>query len=76
MSQTTTGTRSISPKLIVAGVVAVLALIFVFQNTGSRRIHFLFWSLSMPQWIWLLVIFVAGAVVGSIFPWLRPRKKD
>jgi len=27
----------------------------------------------MPAWIWLVVIFAAGVVVGSVFPWLRRR---
>jgi uncharacterized integral membrane protein len=65
-----------NPKVIGAAVVAVLALIFVFQNTDKGRVHFLFWTISMPAWIWLLIIFAAGVVVGSLFPWLRRRKKS
>ncbi len=49
-------------------------LVFVFQNTASRQVHFLFWTVSMPSWIWLLIIFLAGAVVGSMFPWLRKKR--
>ncbi|MFT4081121.1 MAG: LapA family protein [Nocardioides sp.] len=66
--------RQLSPKVITAVVLAVLALIFVVQNTGKGRIHFLFWTLSMPSWIWLLVMFLVGAVVGSIFPWFRRKR--
>jgi uncharacterized integral membrane protein len=55
-------------------VIGVLALVFVLQNTAQKHVRFLFWSWSMPAWIWLLVIFVAGVVVGSIFPWLRRRR--
>lgn len=66
--------RSLSPKAVAAIVIGVLALVFVLQNTAQKHVRFLFWSWSMPAWIWLLVIFVAGVVVGSIFPWLRRRR--
>ena len=62
------------PKVVAGIVIAVLALVFVFQNTGEGRIDILFWSVSMPTWIWLLVIFVAGVAVGSLFPWMRRRR--
>ena len=64
---------TIRPKAVVGVVIAVLALVFIFQNAGKGRIEFLFWSVSMPAWIWLLVIFVARLVTGSLFPWLRGR---
>ena len=64
------------PKTVVGIVIGVLALVFVFQNTDERQIDFLFWSISMPAWIWLLVIFAAGLTVGSIFPWLRGRRQE
>lgn len=66
--------RRISPKVALAALAGVLALVFVFQNTAEGQVNFLFWDISMPAWIWLLVIFVAGAVVGSLFPWLRGRR--
>lgn len=64
----------IRPKAVVGVVIAVLALVFVFQNTAEGRVDFLFWNITLPTWIWLLVIFAAGVVVGSIFPWLRGRR--
>lgn len=75
MSENTPASTTPGPRLIIAAIIAVLALVFVVQNTGKGEVDFLFWTLSMPAWIWLLVIFAAGLVVGSIFPWLRPRKK-
>lgn len=63
--------KQLSPKLIGAIVIAVLALIFVFQNTARGQVRFLFWTVTAPAWAWLLVIFVAGLIVGSLFPWLR-----
>lgn len=66
----------LAPKTIAVGVIVVLAVVFILQNTAKGDIDFLFWTLSMPAWIWLLVMFGAGVIAGSLFPWLRPRKKD
>jgi uncharacterized integral membrane protein len=57
--------------MIAWGVVVVLALVFIFQNTGQTRIHLLFARIENPAWVWLLILFAAGFVVGSIFPWFR-----
>lgn len=65
---------TISPRLVAGVVVAVLALIFVFQNTGRGTVQFFFWDIDAPAWLWLLVLFAAGVVVGSMFPWLRRKK--
>ncbi len=67
--------RRVTAKLIVGLVLLALALIFIFQNTGSGEVHFLFWSFSAPTWIWLIIVLVVGVVIGSMFPWFRPKKK-
>jgi uncharacterized integral membrane protein len=67
--------RQISPKAIVGIVLVVLVLIFVFQNTASRRVHLYFWDLDLPAWIWLVGVLAIGFVVGSLFPWFRRRPK-
>lgn len=67
--------RGVSAKVVVALVLTAVALIFIFQNTGSQEVHFLGWYFSMPTWLWILVIFLLGAVVGSVFPWLRTRRR-
>ena len=58
-------------RIIIGGVIAVLALILIFQNTQDVQVHVLFWHSDHPLWIWLLVLFAAGLVVGSLFPWAR-----
>ncbi|MGH9117878.1 MAG: lipopolysaccharide assembly protein LapA domain-containing protein [Acidimicrobiales bacterium] len=66
--------RWLSPKVVVGGALGLLALVFIFQNTARGRVEFLFWDFEAPAWLWLLVIFVAGVVVGSIWPWFRRRR--
>jgi uncharacterized integral membrane protein len=67
-------------RVIIGGVIAVLALVLIFQNTGDVQVHVLFWHSDHPLWIWLLVLFAAGFVVGSLFPWTwmqnRRHKKE
>ncbi|MFV0309921.1 MAG: lipopolysaccharide assembly protein LapA domain-containing protein, partial [Desertimonas sp.] len=60
--------------IIVAGVITILALIFVLQNTGSARVNLLWADIDMPAWLWMALLFLGGMIVGSIFPWFRRRK--
>ncbi len=66
--------KGLSAKSIVAIVLLVIALLFVFSNLGSASVFFLGLALTMPAWIWFLVVLLIGVAVGSLFPWLRPRK--
>lgn len=65
----------VSAKLIVSLVILALALIFVFSNLGTATLHFLGFGFSAPGWVWFLVLLAAGVVIGSLFPWFRPKKK-
>lgn len=65
----------ISPRLIVAGVLGLVALLFVVQNSDRHRVDFLLWDMSAPAWLWMIILLAIGVVIGSIFPWFR-RKKD
>ena len=70
------GDRSTSSaKAVVAILIAIAALAFVFSNVGPATLRFLFLQFTMPAWGWFLAVLVAGVVIGSLFPWFRPRKK-
>lgn len=58
-----------STKLIVLGAVAVLLLVFVFQNTDRAQIDFLFWNGVFPLWTMIVV----AAVLGLIGGWMIGR---
>lgn len=71
----TTGEKKPFPvRWVVAGVLILLALIFIFQNTGTSRVSFLLWGIQAPAWVWLAIIFLTGVVIGSIFPWFKGRR--
>jgi uncharacterized integral membrane protein len=42
-------------QLIVAGVIGLLLLLFIFQNTGKVDFNFLFFTISMPLALMLIV---------------------
>jgi uncharacterized integral membrane protein len=65
-----------NPKVIAGLVVAVLFVIFLFQNMDEVALRVYFWQVSMPKIILvplaILVGFLAGFVVAKITG--RPRK--
>ena len=46
----------------VAGFLAIVLLVVLFQNLGTARIAVLFWSWELP----LIVVMAAFAVLGSL----------
>jgi uncharacterized integral membrane protein len=71
-----TGHKVNVPALVLAGLLLVIALIFIFSNLDTATLKFLGLSVTMPGWLWFLLLLAVGIVIGSLFPWLRPRKKS
>lgn len=67
--------RWITGKRVVAVVLLAAALVFVFSNLQQGTISFFGVHTTMPVWIWFLVVLALGVVAGSLFPWLRPRRR-
>lgn len=66
--------RSIGPKQIAIGVLGILAVVFIFQNTGKGKVHFLWFDITAPAWLWLIVVFLIGGAVGWIIRVRRDRR--
>lgn len=66
--------RQRSTKAIIAIFLAITTLAFVFSNVGEATLHFLFLRFTMPTWAWFLAVLLSGVVIGSLFPWFRPKK--
>lgn len=62
-------------RAILAIILAIVALAFVFSNVAPATLHFLFLQFTMPAWGWFLAVLLAGVAIGSLFPWFRPRKR-
>jgi lipopolysaccharide assembly protein A len=64
--------RRIPFRYWVIIVLAALAAIFIAQNTDQHPIHLLWVTIASPTWLVLVVIFVAGMLVGAL---LRRRRR-
>lgn len=63
-----------SPKQIGGGILVVVALVLVLQNTQSVRVELLFWNVEWPLWIVLLLMLVIGAAIGYLASWRARRR--
>lgn len=63
---------ALTPGRVTVLVLAVLALIFIFENTGETEIRLLVPLVTMPLWLALLAVGVIGALFGAFF--MRRRR--
>ncbi|MET9903981.1 DUF1049 domain-containing protein [Streptomyces sp. NPDC006446] len=55
----------LTPARVTVALLAVLALIFVFENTRNTRIRLLVPEVTMPLWMALLATGLIGALCGA-----------
>ncbi len=68
--------RDISPGMIIAVIVVILAGIFIFQNTDTSSASFLWLDLEAPTWVWFFILFLIGVAVGWLAHLLRVRRQS
>ena len=51
-------------RVAIAAILTILVVVIAFQNTEIVTIQLLFWSLTLPSILVLLVTFVLGALAG------------
>jgi uncharacterized integral membrane protein len=64
----------LTARNIIAAVIGIAALLFIFQNTKTGHFHFLWFDISAPTWFWLLGLFAAGFGTGLLFARLRAKR--
>ena len=63
--------------LIGGGILLVLLLVFIFQNTADTTFKFLFWSFTFPLWLGLVITAVVAFVVGQFaLMWRRHKRRQ
>ena len=62
------------PKLFVVGVMSVLLLILVIQNTEVVKITLLFWQFEMSRVILILLATATGFVGGYVVARLKSAR--
>jgi len=60
-------------KGIIIGVLVVLALIILIQNSQIVTLRFLFWQISMSQIIWIMFTLIIGFALGYLLQMLRKK---
>ena len=61
------GGGAVTPARVVVLLLALLALIFIFENTRATKIRLLIPEVTMPLWMALLTTAVIGALCGAYF---------
>ena len=63
--------------LIGGGILLVLLLIFIFQNTADTRFKFLFWSFTLPLWLVLVITALVAFLIGQLaLMWRRHKRRQ
>ena len=62
-------------KLIIAGVLSVLMIVVILQNTEAVETKLLFVSISMPRALLLLITLLIGFVCGILLAGRIGRSK-
>ncbi len=62
-------------KQIILIVIAVLALIFIIQNTATVTVAFLFFEIAMPRAILLSFTILIGIIIGVLLPYKIGKQK-
>ena len=61
-----------NPRIWLGLAIAVLAIAFILQNRESVQVDLLTFQFSAPQWVTLLVVFLAGLATGLL--WSRRKR--
>jgi uncharacterized integral membrane protein len=69
------GGVSLTPRAILAIVIGIAALIFVFSNTEQVTLQFLWFSLEAAGWVMLLILLLAGFATGFFVGRNRYKRK-
>jgi uncharacterized integral membrane protein len=61
--------------LVVAGIIVVVTVIFVLQNTIDTPVNFLFLSTEAPLYVVIVISMILGSLLTLIGMWVRKRRK-
>ena len=71
----TGASNGIQWKRILLGVLVVILLVIVLQNSQTVTVKLLFLKTSMPLIVILLITALIGAAVGYLLPAVRRRNR-
>jgi uncharacterized integral membrane protein len=62
-------------RMLVAGIIIVVAVVFMSQNNDKVELNFLMISTSTRLWVGLLFTLLLGAILGQVAESLWDRRK-
>lgn len=65
---------TITPKMVTIAMLAVLAVVFVAQNTEKAKLKLFFFTVTMPRWIAFVLLLLVGAVIGYVGRGIRAKR--
>jgi uncharacterized integral membrane protein len=65
---------TITPKMVTIVVLAILSVVFVFQNTDKAKLKVIFFTVTMPRWIAFVLLLVIGAIIGYVGRGIRAKR--
>jgi uncharacterized integral membrane protein len=65
----------ISAALVAWIVLAVLAVVFILQNTRNSKVTFLFWDGTVSIWIVIVIAIVLGVLLDRLGTWFVRRRR-
>lgn len=75
MSQDATKRKGPNTLVLVTwGVVAVLLLLFITNNTQSIELSIAFTEVTFPLWLLVLIFFSLGVAAGWVTRWWTSRR--
>jgi uncharacterized integral membrane protein len=70
------GGQGLRLSAFIASLIEVgLLITFMIQNTEDVTLDFLFWSFTLPLWVFTLVVAVVGALVWIGLGVMRRRRR-
>jgi uncharacterized integral membrane protein len=66
--------QKIGPRGILAGVIGIVVLVFIIENTRSTKIRFIGPQVKAPLWLALVIAAALGAVAGLLIDRRRTRR--
>ncbi|TXS39223.1 LapA family protein [Streptomyces sp. OR43] len=59
------GTGAFTPARILVIIIAVLSIVFIAENTEEVEVRLIVPLVTMPLYVWLIVMFLAGMACGA-----------
>ena len=63
-------------KIITISVLSILLVIVLIQNSSTVKFHFLFWTFTISRYLFLLLLFTIGFIIGWLLRSHFLHRKD